>query len=211
MPDFPGMPIRGAGKAGAQCSTNWQEARRSQQQQLRASDRQSRAKSEPLYPHLTSLTPPILAKPDPAPLSSKTARLPPPPPTQPRDDRAQRGGNKARSAPLLTHPELPAADFHVALLDYIVKVGGHGQEERARKAPARARDRRLLLPPLRLLPSPAAAECPWPPAPGELLASRRRRRLCRTSGARRAHTGPVQPAHSACGAPRSAQEPSRPP
>lgn len=51
----------------------------------------------------------------------------------------------------LTHPQLPAANFHVALLDYIVKVGGHGQ--------------RCLLPPLRSRsPSPPPPP-PLPPGP----------------------------------------------
>lgn len=73
-----------------------QEARRSREQQLQAGERLSRAVSETLHPHLTSLTPsdPLPSQ-TPAPLSPKTARLPPPPPTQPRDDRAQRGGKQS--------------------------------------------------------------------------------------------------------------------
>lgn len=66
-----------------------------------------------------------------------------------------------------THPQLPAADFHVSLLDYVVKVGGHGQRVRAR--PLRDRlpgveSRRPPPGPRRSRIQPAAATAAPPPA-----------------------------------------------
>lgn len=89
----------------------------------------------------------------------------PPPPTASRARRAQ-GKEKAEQA---THPQLPAADFHVALLDYVVKVGGHGQHVRL----PRIESRRLPRGPRRSRIQPAAANsraaawCPGAPTAGD--------------------------------------------
>lgn len=108
----------------------------------------------------------VLWRPGPA-LPRSPRGSPLPAPRSASGVRRAQGKEKAR---LATHPQLPAADFHVALLDYVVKVGGHASALGFRESRAAVRSQ-VRAGPASSQPPPAARPHPAPPAP-----ARRRRR-----------------------------------